>query len=171
MARPTRHNWEIYKDRFVRGGDDVTLKSLSDGSNAPAHDTLRKRAAQECWQKQREEFRHNSTTKTRERAAESVAEVRSRHADLGKAMTGFGVIIMNTLKDKKLEELTIRDAVRLLQVGADIERRALGMDTFNLDLRQLEDVTRLSDQEIEDLKSEIQRILFGFNQPDKLRLN
>lgn len=159
-----RFNWEVWRELFVRGRDDVTLKSISTGHDAPSYDTLRKRAVRENWQKQREEFRHNTTTKTREIVVDSLAQVKARQASLGKSFMTLAVQALSAMPKapEDLAKMKVGDIVALAQLGADLELRAMGIELYDLTRGSIGDVTKLTNQEIRALLERIEEAEKGF---------
>ena len=147
-GRPATYDWNAIRRAYIRGEDDVTLEALGAITGYPALDTLKKRAAREDWTDLRREFRHQIGTKIREIDADLKTEVRGRHAKVGKALITLGVRALAHQNPSTLEAV---DAVRLLKIGTDIERKALGMEEINVRLGRIkspEDFEKLSEAEL-----------------------
>lgn len=148
-------DWAHWRRLYVRGADDVTLESVSAIPGAPTLNSLKKRSAREDWPGLRKEFRHQVAAKLRELDAEVAAEVRQRHANLGKAMIGLATLGLQALleRSRQGEKVVLDDLqiTRLARVGAEIERKALGLEELSVNFRELkrpEDLAKLSDEEL-----------------------
>jgi hypothetical protein len=118
-----RYDWEYLRHKYVAG--DATLEDLAAPGDAPALDTLKKRSARDGWADQRAAYRHQTSTRTRELASTSEAEVAARHVKVAKALQHKALERLQTLKP---EELAPRDLLAFIKEAADIERKALGLD-------------------------------------------
>jgi hypothetical protein len=122
-----RYDWEYLRHKYVAG--DATLDDLAAPNDAPALDTLKKRSARDGWAEERAAYRHQTSTRTREFASVSEAEVAARHVKLAKALQHKGLERLATLKP---EELSPRDLLAYIKEATDIERKALGLDTIRM---------------------------------------
>ena len=147
-GRPATYDWNALRREFIRGEDHVTFESLSHRTGAPTYGTIKNRAAREDWTDLRVQFRDSAMTRIRDIDLDLKAEVRGRHAKVGKTLITFGVRALAHLNPEKLEAV---DAVRLLKIGTDIERKALGMEEINVRLGRIktpDDLDKLSDLEL-----------------------
>ena len=147
-GRPTKHDWTQWRRLYMRGDDRVSLESLSLLNDAPSLGQLKRRSSAEDWPSLRAELRVQSETKIREIDADLKTEVRGRHAKVGKALITLGVRALAHLRPEQLEAV---DAVRLLKIGTDIERKALGMEEINVRLGRLktpDDLDKLGEAEL-----------------------
>lgn len=122
-----RYDWEYLRHKYVSG--DATLEDLSAPKEAPALNTLKKRSARDNWAEQRAAYRHQTSTRTRELASTSEAEVAARHVKVARALQHKALERLQTLKP---EELNPRDLLAFLKEATDIERKALGLDVQNV---------------------------------------
>jgi hypothetical protein len=122
-----RYDWTGIRDRYVTG--DEPLERIAEDPDMPAWNTLRKRSSAEGWVEQRDQYRHNVSTKTRERASTQAAEVRARHVRIARAVQAKG---LEALRDLDPSKLTPYQLIRYIQAGADIERRAMNLDELNV---------------------------------------
>ena len=122
-----RYDWDYYRQKYVAG--DATLDDLSRLPNAPAIGTLKTHSTRDDWPAQRRAYRDQLTTRTRELASTSEAEVAARHVKLAKALQHKGLERLQTLKP---DELSPRDLLLFIKEAADIERKALGLDVQNI---------------------------------------
>ena len=144
-----RYDWNYYRQRYVAA--DVTLADLAALPNAPKLDTLKKRSAREDWTGQREAFRHQASTKTRELASTTEAEIAARHARIAKALQHKALERLQTLT---IADLNARDVLAYLKDAAEIERKALGLDSlrvFHFD----KPVSSMTDEELEEAAREL----------------
>lgn len=135
MGSPT-YNWEALRDRYVTGNED--LRTIAEEPTTPAKGTLFTRSAREDWPAQRKAYRQHVASKTRTTVASEAAEVAARHVRIAKGMQAKGLAALQLLEP---ERLTPYQAMRLLQLGADIERRALGMGDNPVDQVELSELT------------------------------
>jgi hypothetical protein len=163
VAEQKRFNWEVWKDRFVRGGDDVTLITLSEFPDAPAYRTIKIRAAREGWTQARKDFRNQTKTRTREIVVDTLAQVKARQAELGKSFMALAVQALQAMPktSEDLKKLKVRDIIALAQLGADLELRAMGIEIIDLNLGSIGDVSKLTDAEIQSLRERIRRARMG----------
>ncbi len=103
---------------------------------APSLDALKRRCANENWREKRALLKHAIDTKARDLAQMGIAEVRARHARLGKAMLAIAGKGLAHIEPEKLGDLGVS---RLARVGAEIERKALGLETLTLRFEELSD--------------------------------
>ena len=122
-----RYDWEYLRHKYVAG--DATLDDLAAPNDAPALDTLKKRSARDGWAEQRAAYRHQTSTRTRELASTSEAEVAARHVKVARALQHKG---LERLQSIKPEELSPRDVLAYIKEATDIERKALGLDTIRM---------------------------------------
>jgi len=147
-GRPPKYNWSSIRREYIRGDENCTLESLSAKTGAPSLDTLKKRSGREDWSDLRREFRHQTDTKLREIDADLKAEVRGRHAKVGKAFLTLAVRGMAHVSTEKLDAI---DIARFAKIGADLERKALGMEEVTVRLgriRSPDDLDKLSEAEL-----------------------
>lgn len=155
-----RVDWGHWRRLYVRGDSEVTLESISRIPGAPSLASLKRRSSTEDWPGLRRDFQYQVATRLREIDAEHAAEVRQRHANLGKAMIGLATLGLQTLleQSKQGEKVVLDDLqiTRLARVGAEIERKALGLEELSINFRELkrpEDLAKLSDEELVRLAS------------------
>jgi len=111
-------------------------------------DALKKRSAGEDWSDLRRAFRHQTDTKLQEIDADLKAEVRGRHAKIGKAVT---MLAVRAMAHQKPEHMDAIDVARFLKIGTEIERKALGMEEVNVRLGRIkspDDLDKLSEAEL-----------------------
>lgn len=158
MAR--RHDWDYWRNAYVTGGDEITLEFLASRPHAPGLSTLKDYSRAEDWPKQRAEYQGRVRTRTRELTAETDAQVAARHAKLGRTLQNLAI---KALTGRGVEALSNAELIRLVVAGTDIERKALGLDTvnLNLNLKGLEDLTKLSDEELEATRERVRLARLG----------
>jgi hypothetical protein len=122
--RPT-YDWRYYRDQYVTS--TMSLADLNRLPGAPSLAGLKKRSRTEDWPAQREAYVHRLSTTARENASTTEAEVAARHVRIARAMQGKA---LERLRDLDVNALSARDVVALLRDAADIERKALGLDTI-----------------------------------------
>lgn len=145
---PPRYDWSDWRRRYIRGDDTTTLEALSAITGAPSLDALKKRSRAEDWPGLRAELRHQTSTAQRAVDQDLLVEVKTRQARLGRALQTTAVKGLANLDTQKLEAV---DVARFAKVGAELERKALGMDelTVRLDtLRSPDDLKQLSTEDL-----------------------
>jgi hypothetical protein len=131
MAGKPKYDWEYWRHKYVTGGDEVTLEALSNGTNAPSLDRLKRHSSDEDWKGQRAAFRHQTTTKTLEHASTTEAEVAARHAKAARALMAAGLRALQALDPTKLRPGELRE---FIATAADMERKALGLEVSRVDV-------------------------------------
>lgn len=144
-----RYDWEYWRHKYVAGDDDVTLEFLSEQPSAPALHTLKTHSRTENWAQQRRQFRTRTNTKTRELAAISEAEVAATHLKVAGLLRAKALAALERLEAPDLEPKEVR---MFLKDAAEIERKALGMDTVQVKIDKRLD--ELTDEELEHLLRE-----------------
>jgi len=153
--RKPRYDWEYYRHQYVTG--DATLAELATLQAAPKLDTLKHHSMQEDWPGQREQYRHQTATKTQDLASTTEAEVAARHVRIAKVLQEKA---LQRLKGLDMSSLTPREVLAFIREATDIERKALGMD--NLTIRNLKKVNW------QDLTEEQLRRIAAGEDPDSV---
>ena len=148
MAK-AKHNWANIRHQYITGQNDVTLEYLSNQPDAPALTTLKKRSARENWSKEREIYRHQVSTKLRQKATVSEAEVAAQQLQDARLMRAKALASLERFTEIDLDP---KEARMYLKEAAEIERKALGMDTIQVKIDKRLD--ELSDEELERLLKE-----------------
>ena len=154
-GRPPKYDWSAIRREYIRGDEKVTYLSLSAKTGYPSHDVIKARAAREDWTDLRAEFQHKVATRAQTLDLETVEEVRNRQARIGKALQTSAIKGMAHLDHQKLSAL---DVARLAQTGADLERKARGMEEFTVrveDLRSPADLKNLSAEQLLELRARL----------------
>lgn len=157
MANRFDGDWDKWRRTFISGGDDVTLKWLSEQPGAPSYSSIRKRSSpkREDWEEQRRHYRNNLGTITADvpevkEVAQKVekiidsAEMMTRHLKAakligGKALQAFSLMAPDTIKPS--------EAVAMMKLAVEVERLTEGLATE----RQQIDLTAMSDADLEKL--------------------
>ena len=140
-----KYDWSALRREYIRGDDTVTLRSLADRPGAPSERQLERRAAAEDWTDLRLQMRREVDGKLRALDLDLKTEVRIRQAKVGKAFVALAVRGMAHLKPETLDAI---DIARFAKVGAELERKALGMEELNVkvgSIRSPEDLDRLDE--------------------------
>ena len=119
------HNWHTWQHRFIDAEEPLTYEELARQPGPPSLSLIKKRAAEENWQGQREQSWNRVGTKIREAAVDQIARAKIRQAQIGQRMQEKAeeALLLVAAKD-----LTARDIARLMQVGTTVENHALGLD-------------------------------------------
>lgn len=144
-GRPPKYDWMQIRREYIRGDDEVTYKSLSHKPGYPAEGSITNRAAREGWTELRAQFRDDVMRAMRQADLDLKTEVRLRQARAGKAMLDVGLRGLVHVDPERLEPI---DVARLVKTGADLERKALGMEELNVNMgsiRSPEDLDSLDD--------------------------
>lgn len=150
-------DWNYWKEKYVTGGDEVTLDALANTPDAPKLDTLKKRSIKESWVEQRKQFRrqmhkvHKAIDLKVEEAVDAqvdrlidLAETIARHIRMSKKLQQIADSAMDSIDPSTLEP---RDIVAWVKAGAELERLAIGLSTSKTDINV--DVTAMSDEQLE----------------------
>ncbi|MFB2832976.1 hypothetical protein [Floridanema evergladense] len=141
MAGKAKYDWESLRKLYVSGEVNqlVELSRERTGSPInPPYTTLRQRAFEEDWTEQKKAYYRTLDTKTHTKLTEpsteqveqrtqeliDASEAIARHLRLAKALQSVG---FQGLKAINIESLSARDIVALIQLGADMERKALAL--------------------------------------------
>lgn len=113
--------FEVYRDM----GADRSLESMHrSGTVAAPLDTLKKWSARHDWQARVRAFDEAAAAKASERALEDAATVRARQAQHAKAIQ---LRAMQKIAAMDPGDMSMGEATRAWQVGAEAERKALGI--------------------------------------------
>jgi len=150
-------DWKQWRDRFISGGDEVTLRWLSEQPGAPSYSSIRKRSApsNEDWDEQRRNYRNNLGTLAAispdaQAAARQVskiidsAEMMTRHS---KAAKLIGSIAIKAFQSYDPASLKPSEATAMMKLAVEVERLTEGLATERREI----DVSKLSDEELEML--------------------
>jgi hypothetical protein len=139
--RAGQRNWKAIKEEFVTlklNGSPITLKEFG-AKRGIAYQFIRVKASTGKWTKAIEERQSEIETRVSEqmvqRSADAIsavrqslasdeAEVRERHAKIARGMQGKAVKRLNEIP---ISELSPREAIDMLRIGMEQERRALGI--------------------------------------------
>ena len=136
MGKRKFYDWEALKRAFITD-EKITLESLSRErtglETSPSVYALREHSAKEDWAEQRKAYQRQINA-TAAKAAEQVtarteelidaAEAVARHIKLAKILQSLGY---QKLKNLDPESLTPKDAIAMVQLGTDLERKALAL--------------------------------------------
>ena len=149
------YDWDYWRHKYVSGDDSVTLEWPSKLPNSPVFGTLKNRASQESWAKQRENYRlQKMTLVTTDPAAIQAAEQVSKLVDMAEMITrqssiakGFQVLAARWLKQANPEDLDGNKAIAMFRDAAKVEQLLAGLATEHSKTEI--DVTKLSDAELD----------------------
>ena len=127
MPRPPQYDWLYYRRVYVAGND--SLADLARLPNAPSLGALKKTSRKEDWPGQRDAYVHQKESKSLDLASTTEAEVAARHARIARAMQGKA---LERLRDMPVSEMSAAEVRAYLRDAAEIERRALGLDTVRV---------------------------------------
>ena len=154
-GRRPSYDWSVVRREYIRGDDSCTLESLSVKTGYPALDTLKRRSAREDWPDLRREFRHRIDTRMREVDRDLRVEIRTNQAKLGKALINVAVRGLSNINPKDLEPI---DVARFAKIGAELERKALGMEEVTVHfghIKSPEDLDKLSETDLWSLAGQL----------------
>jgi hypothetical protein len=132
-------DWQHWQHLYVTAGKSLAELHQMGG---PSMSSLKHRCARDRWASLRSTYLHQVSTKTQDQASTSIAVARARQAKLGQTIMD---IVLKALTTLDPASLTPSDIARLGKVGAEIERKALGMESLRLSTDEL------SDEELERL--------------------
>ena len=132
-----RKDIDYWKQRFITGSDEVTLKSLSEEPNSPSYSTLKKISMRELWVDQRKRYRNQtliSVPEVKEAAkrAEQVidlVDMLCRHARAAKLLGEKAIEALKALDSSKLKPA---DIAQFIRIAVEIERLTEGLATVRL---------------------------------------
>lgn len=119
-----RYDWTEIEDAYVQGRDDVTLETLRKKYGC-SWSAIKDHSRKDDWKDKRRQFRARVQEKSQDRASTTIAEMRVRHLNASKLMMGKALTRIIAIEP---DELTPAAARMLLRDGADIERKALGIE-------------------------------------------
>lgn len=120
-----KFDWDYYRERYIFGGDEVTLEQMTQYPNAPKLQTLKGRAAKEKWADQRKAYRYKTHTKTTDAISSTEAEITARHVRISHDMQEKA---LERLKAIVISDLTPNDLRLFIKDATELERKALGLD-------------------------------------------
>ncbi len=147
-GRPPKYDWSALRRAYIRGDNTVTLESLAAITGSPSKRQLERRCSAEDWPDLRAELRRQTDGKLQAIDADLKAEVRLRHAEAGKSFLDLATSAMQYQNPEALEPI---DIARFAKIGADLERKALGMEEVNIRLgriRSPDDLDKLSEADL-----------------------
>ena len=146
MAGKPKYDWESLRKLYVSGEVDELVELSRDRTgnmDLPDYANLRKRAARENWKEQRRFYNRelaaqvvaNAATKvTQSATSEEVSrkaeelidnvEAIVRHIKLGRLLQNKAFL---RLKDLDITRLSIKDMIAMIQLGTELERKALAL--------------------------------------------
>lgn len=151
MARKPFYDYAGILDRYLKEGKpliDYSRERTGD-SQAPPYDQLKNYAHRHHWRNQREAIKSQPVpsaldpaplgkiiglpaykTKELDRVSE-IEDILDRHLKLGRVMHSIAIKKLKSVLDDpaKIERLSIKDVVLLVQAAANLERLALGLAT------------------------------------------
>jgi hypothetical protein len=148
VDRRAKHDWSAIRRAYIRGDETVTYASLAATPGYPNKRQIEKRASADGWVELRRDLERQVDGRLRQLDLDMKTEVRRRHAEVGKdflAMAAAG------LRCRAPEELEPVDVARYAKIGAELERRALGMEEINVNLgriRSPDDLDKLGEAEL-----------------------
>lgn len=151
-GRPAQYDWDSIRREYFKGGDEVTYQSLSVGIGKPSYDRIKARAAAENWAGLRADFRHHVESKTREVQLEALSVVKARQCKMARLMQQ---IAMEAIEQIDPASISINAAIRLMVAGCEIERKALQMREYTVNLNDInspEDLRKLTLEQLFELK-------------------
>ncbi|MGY2892493.1 hypothetical protein [Deinococcus sp. UYEF24] len=147
-GRPTTYDWSSIRREYIRGDDNCTLESLGGRTDGPAFETIKRRSAREDWGDLRREFRHKTDARIQELDTDLKVEVRKRHQGAGQSFMELAVAALQYQNPEALEPV---DIARYAKIGADLERKALGMEEVTVRLGRIkspDDLDKLSEADL-----------------------
>jgi len=115
---------------LVQGGKPFSLKQVAKKWGA-SYGTVKNRAHKDKWRgdltKAMEDRDKRSIQEVKDQSVWSVSEVRWRQARMARMAMAKAMEALNRIK---VEDLTQKNAIRLLELGLEQERRALGIPTI-----------------------------------------
>lgn len=146
--RRVKHDWSAIRREYIRGDDTVTLASLTDRDGAPSERQLERRSGAEDWPELRLQMRREVDGRIRQLDLDMKTEVRVRQARLGKSFIHLAVRGLSHQKPELLEPV---DIARFAKIGAELERKALGMEEVNIKIGRIkspDDLDKHSEAEL-----------------------
>jgi hypothetical protein len=129
MSRP-KYNWDEIRQRFINGGDAMTLEDLSKEYGCH-YQTIRNRSYKGNWSEQKRQFQSKVRTKAENLAASHQAKRRANMltvADSMKQVAGISVQrLLAELQASATSRLTVNEIRQMFKDATDIERIALGI--------------------------------------------
>lgn len=146
--RRVKHDWSAIRREYIRGDDTVTLASLAATPGYPSERQLERRSSAEDWPDLRLQMRREVDGKLRALDLDMKTEVRRRQLKVGTALITLGVRAMAHQDPEKMDTL---DMSRVIKIGGELERKALGMDELNINFGRIkspDDLDKFSEEEL-----------------------
>jgi hypothetical protein len=99
---------------------------------------VKRHSARESWVAKRRDYRNRVESKTIRNAVETEATIRARHIETAKYVQFEAIRALRELDVVALAAKSPMVVPRLLQLGVEIERRALGLSDRTIDVRTLD---------------------------------
>lgn len=129
-----KHDWSAIRREYIRGDDTVTLASLAAKAGAPSERQIERRSAAEDWPELRLQMRREVDGRLRALDLDLKTEVRRRQLKVGTALVTLGV---RAMAHQKPETMDVLDMSRVIKIGGELERKALGMEELNVNLGRI----------------------------------
>lgn len=130
MSAKVLYDWPLIADKYVMGGDDVTLESLAKEFGC-GPTTIRRRASIGKWTTQREQYRHQVQRKTREEVSTYEAKRRAAMLEVADELVNLGRASLRRTARRMVQEpefvLAENEARLLVKDGQELQRKAMGM--------------------------------------------
>jgi len=144
LGYPIKRDWRALKHEFIDRNLDGEVMTLQDFASEKGLrlGTLRNHSAQENWIPELEEKldRKNTNelvevkeahkraiTRLRAMAINEEVSVRARHASFGRKLQTQAYSKFNSLTEKDIGKMHIRDVLAMMRLGIDMEKNALGL--------------------------------------------
>lgn len=147
-GRAPKYDWSAIRREYIRGDEGVTFETLGHKTDYPTPGTIKNRGAREKWVDLRRDFRDQVMTKTLELDLDLKVEVRKRHQEAGQSFMELATAALQYQNPEALEPV---DIARFAKIGAELERKALGMEEVNVRLGRIkspDDLDKLSEAEL-----------------------
>ncbi len=129
-----KHDWSAIRREYIRGEDTVTLASLAAKPGYPSERQLERRSSAEDWPELRLQLRREVDGRLRAVDLDLKTEVRRRQLRVGTALITLGV---RAMAHQKPEQMDVLDTARVIKLGGELERKALGLEELNVNLGRI----------------------------------
>ncbi|MBB6016790.1 hypothetical protein ACFP9V_19390 [Deinococcus radiopugnans] len=146
--RRPKYDWNAIRREYIRGDESVTFTALAARDGYPTKRAIEKRSSAEDWVDLKAEFVRQVDGRLRQLDLDMKTEVRVRQARLGKSFIHLAVRGLSHQKPELLEPV---DIARYAKIGAELERKALGMEEVSIKIgriRSPDDLDKHSEAEL-----------------------
>lgn len=126
--RAKGYNWSKVKQAYIVD-ETMSYRKISEKFDIPLR-TIESRALKEGWHQTRQIVQAKADEKLKKQMVDRVAQIKARHAEMGKFLQGLAIDALKKDNDGK-SEISLdeaRDALKYIVEGVKMERKAEGIE-------------------------------------------